>query len=260
MANINFAPPSNFVIDYRPGSAVDAVGLGDFNNDGKLDLVTTTYSGDNILIALGNGSGGFSSATNFAVGVSPKSIGVGYIDGDGNLDLVTSNYVGSNQGSLSVLFGNGSGGFSVATNIPSVGDLPISVQVADFNGDGKPDLATANYFSNNVSIVINNGNRTFATPIKIAVGTGPSSMRLGDFNGDGTVDLITANVSSNNVSVLLGNGNGTFNPALNSPTGTSQPRYVSVGDFNSDSRLDLAIANGSNNNVSISLGNLSCYP
>ena len=259
MPNVSFAPANNFDINFRPGVSPESVALGDFNNDGKLDLATTTYSGNNVLVALGNGSGGFSTTALFAVASRPSSISVGDFNNDGSLDLVTGNAVISSPGSLSFLFGNGTGSFGTAATITGLGNYPDSVKVADFNGDGKLDLATANYFNSNVSILFNtgnapSGNATFSTPTQIAVGGNPTAMRLGDFNGDGKLDLVTANVSSNNVSVLLGNGSG-FNPAINSLTGTTNPRYISVADFNSDSKLDLAIVNAANNNVSILLGN-----
>ena len=98
-----------------------------------------------------------------------------------------------------------------------MGDEPRSVAVGDFNRDGKPDLATANHDSNNVSILLGNGSGTFAAAVNpIAVGTnGPASVAVGDFNRDGKPDLAMANSVSNNVSILLGNGNGTFAAAVN---------------------------------------------
>jgi len=94
-------------------------------------------------------------------------------------------------------------------NFPA-GDDPSSVAVGDFNGDGKPDLAVANGFSNNVSVLEGNGNGTFQTAVNYAVGSEPNSVAIEDFNGDGIPDLVVANTASNNVSVLIGNGNETF--------------------------------------------------
>ena len=82
--------------------------------------------------------------------------------------------------------------------------------IGDLNGDGKPDLATANYSSNTVSVLLGNGDRTFGARTDFATAGGPYSVAIGDLNGDGKPDLATANYGSNTVSVLLGNGDGTL--------------------------------------------------
>jgi hypothetical protein len=135
-----------------------------------------------------------------------------------------------------------------------VGTNPASVAVGDFNGDGKLDLAVANSASNNVSVLLGNGDGTFQAAVNYAVGTNPASVAVGDLNGDGKLDLAVANIGSNNVSVLLGNGDGTFKAAVNYAVGSS-PYSVAVGDFNGDGKLDLAVANPGSNNVSVLLGN-----
>ena len=131
---------------------------------------------------------------------------------------------------------------------------PYASILGDFNGDGRLDLAAAVTYSNNVSVLLGNGDGTFQTPANYPVVSYPYSLAVGDFNGDGKLDLAVANQGSNNVSLLRGNGNGTFQAAVNYPGGTS-PRSVTVGDFNGDGKLDLAVANSGTNNVSILLGN-----
>ncbi len=128
-----------------------------------------------------------------------------------------------------------------------------SVAVGDFNGDGKLDLATANYGSNNVSILLGNGDGTFQAAVNYGAGSYPISITVGDFNGDGKLDLATANYGSNNISILLGKGDGTFQTAANYGVG-SYPISIAVGNFNGDGKLDLAVANVSSNNVSILTG------
>ncbi|NCS46422.1 MAG: VCBS repeat-containing protein, partial [Microcystis aeruginosa BS11-05] len=132
----------------------------------------------------------------------------------------------------------------------------ISVEMAfsaDFNGDGKSDLAVANYNSNNVSVLLGTGTGSFGAATNFTVGTGPISVTVGDFNGDGKSDLAVANRNSNNVSVLLGTGTGSFGTATNFSVGIN-PRSVTVGDFNGDGKSDLAVANYNSNNVSVLLG------
>jgi hypothetical protein len=143
--------------------------------------------------------------------------------------------------------------FTAVTN-SAAGDGPSSVAVGDFNGDGKQDLAVANRLSNNVSILLGNGNGTFFAATNVAAGINPASVAIGDFNGDRRQDLAVANSNSDNVSILLGIGNGTFVAATNFAAGIS-PVSVAIGDFNGDGRQDLAVANQLSSNVSILLGN-----
>jgi VCBS repeat protein/Big-like domain-containing protein/FG-GAP repeat protein len=141
----------------------------------------------------------------------------------------------------------------------NAGTGPISVAVGDFNGDGKLDLAVANYgsypkFPGTVSVLLGNGDGTLQPAVNYPVGSDPFSVTVGDFNGDGKQDLAVANNGSNNVSILLGSGDGTFQAAVNYSVG-SNPVSVTVGDFNGDGRLDLAVANHEGNKVSVLLGN-----
>ncbi len=131
---------------------------------------------------------------------------------------------------------------------------PWSVAAADFNGDGKADLAVANYGSDNVSVLLGNGDGAFQAAVDYSAGSDPRSVAIGDFNGDGRTDLAVANYSSNDASVLLGNGDGTFQTAVNYTAG-SGPWSVAVADFNGDGRADLAVANYTSNSVSVLLGN-----
>ncbi len=136
----------------------------------------------------------------------------------------------------------------------AVGSAPPAVMVADFNGDGKLDLAVTNISSNSVSILLGKGDGTFGAPVNFATGNNPLRGVVGDFNGDGKPDLAIPNKFSNNVSVLLGNGDGTFQPAVSYAAGNS-PVVVALGDFNGDGKLDLAVANLGSGSVSILLGN-----
>ncbi len=120
----------------------------------------------------------------------------------------------------------------------AAGDYPNSVVAADFNADGTLDLATANYSSSNVSVLLGNSDGTFQPALDSPTGANPLSVAVGDFNGDGKLDLATANVGD--VSVLLGDGLGGFAAPASIGTGSS-PSSVAVGDFNADGKLDLAV-------------------
>ena len=126
--------------------------------------------------------------------------------------------------------------------IPATGDGPSSIAAADFNGDGKLDLAVANSGSNNVTILLGNGDGTFTAAASPATGMAPNSIAVGDFNGDGVPDLAVANAGSSNVTILLGNGDGTFTAAA-SPAADTGSTSVTAADFNGDGKEDLVVAN-----------------
>ena len=194
---------------------------------------------------LGNGIGGFGPPplpvpASVSVGNRPVSVAVGDFNGDTLLDLAVANYM---DNSVSVLIGNGMGGFSTAPASPfSVGNAPYSAVVGDFNGDSKPDLAIANHGSNDVRVLLGDHKGGFSLLTKqFLVGIRPSSVALGDFNGDLKPDLAIMNTGSNNVSILLSNSQGsTFGIAQNFDVG-GYPVSVVTGDFNNDMKLDLAV-------------------
>ncbi len=138
-----------------------------------------------------------------------------------------------------------------------IGAGPIGLISADFNGDGKLDLASANSGDNTVSILLSNGNGTFTSKPPLPTGSVPFSLTAGDFNGDGKLDLAVANFAagaSSTVSIFLGNGDGTFQAPATYAVGRG-PISVVAGDFNGDTKLDLAVANQNDHTVSILLGN-----
>lgn len=143
--------------------------------------------------------------------------------------------------------------FNTATNYVAGATQPLSVCYADFNNDGKLDLATSNDNSNKVSVFLGTGTGSFGAATVFSVGTAPRSIISADFNGDGKADLAVANGLSNNISVLLGTGTGSFGTATNFAA-ANYPSSVCSGDFNADGKLDLAVSNVSSNNVSILLG------
>jgi len=167
-----------------------------------------------------------------------------------------------------VSLGNGDGTFQAARNF-GAGSSPRSVAVADFNHDGKLDLAVANWGCNgfhtcpvsNVSVLLGNGDGTFQPARDFAVGEAPVSVVVGDFNGDGVPDLAVANAGdpqldeqSGSVSLLLGVGDGTFRPGVSLSAGLS-PSSLAMGDFNGDGKLDLAVTDCLSGSVWVLLGN-----
>jgi hypothetical protein len=135
-----------------------------------------------------------------------------------------------------------------------VGSLPIGIATGGFNSDSFPDLAVGNAGSDDVSILIANGDGTFQPAVHYAAGDNVHYITAGNFDANGMLDLAVANYDSGDVSILLGNGNGTFQTAVNYDVGFGA-QFPVAGDFNMDGWTDLAVSSFANDNVSILLNN-----
>jgi hypothetical protein len=247
---LTFAPAQMF-----PLESVGKQLTADFNGDGKEDLAVTNSKAKQVSALLGNGDGTFQEKKDFAVATQPFSITNADFNGDDHEDLAVTNHdSASASSSVSVLLGNGDGTFQEKKDF-AVGGKPYSVTSADFNGDGKADLAVTNNYAgtnttttpSNVSVLLGNGDGTFQSTSKPTVGPRPGSVTSADFNGDGKADLAVANNTlyssePSGVSVLLGSGDGTFQEAADYAAGSS-PDHVITADFNGDGNKDLATAN-----------------
>src|SRR5712691_236088 len=223
--------------------------VGDFNNDGKLDLAVVVERVGEVSILLGNGDGTFQTHQDFVVGNNPVGLNAGDFNGDGKLDIVVAN---ANDNTVSVLLGNGDGTFANKADY-ATGASPQTVAVGDLNGDGILDLVTANNNDNTVSVLLGNGNGTFASHSDFATAALPNSVVVGDFNKDGKLDVATSSASTK-VSVLLGNGDGTFGTHTDYNSGLNS-QWIIAADLNADGKLDLAIANFAENSLSVLQGN-----
>jgi hypothetical protein len=215
-------------------------------------------SGPSVTVLLGYGDGAFNKVPSSPFGLSSAVtfIAVGDFNGDGKLDLAaTTSSVPGGASGLTILLGNGDGTFTPSSGSPTpVGSAPDAIVVADFNGDGKLDLAVANQGSNNVSIFLGNGDGTFTPSAGSAIPAGiqPQAVVAGDFTGSGKLGLAVANYGDNTITLLLGNGDGTFTPAAASPIPVGKgPVSLTVGDFNSSGRLGLAVANIKDGTISV---------
>ncbi len=240
----------------------------DFNGDGAPDLAAAMYGlgkslpTGGIRVYLNDGSGNFPTSTLVNTGGTGTSfLQAADMNGDGNLDLIASNGNSGGQGSVAVLLGNGAGNFTPALGSPvdAGGRQSSGVAVADFNGDGKPDVAVANIgyaamgqfpTGNNITVLANNGNgelfpiQTFPGDLAI-----PTAVVADDFNGDGIADMAATLASatgygqSNGIlRVFLGNGGGGFSQ-LNLDTNGLLPVAVTTGDLNGDGNTDLLVTN-----------------
>ncbi len=191
----------------------------------------------------------------FATGTTPFSVATGDLDNDGKPDIAVVN-VGA--ATVSVYRNIGVGGtISYAPKVDFItGSQPYSVSLADYNGDGKLDLAVANYNSATVSIFMNtctNGTISFSPKVDFTTNSGPSNIISNDFDGDGKTDIATANGASTSISILRNNGALgiiSFAPKVDFTTGTV-PYVLSSGDIDGDGKVDIAVANHNSNSVSI---------
>ena len=238
------------VVSNTVGTTPQSVAVGDFNGDGKQDLIVANSGSDSVTRYTGTGAGTFSASVNYSVGTWPMVVAVGDFNNDGKDDAVTANYTTNN---VSVLIGSGSGAFAAAVNY-AVGTAPYAVGVGDFNGDGKLDIAAANGNSANISVLLGTGTGTFGAATNFTTGTTPNSITVGDFNGDGKQDIAVANRGSNTVSIFIGNGAGSFAAKVDFTVGSS-PYTTSLGDFNGDGKQDIVTANGGTTTVSVLIGN-----
>ena len=244
---------------FAVGAAPAFVAVGDFNGDGRFDIVTADSGGNTVTVLLGNGSGGFTAASGspFAVGLSPSAVVIGDLNRDGKLDLVVANAAGN---SVTVLLGDGLGGFAAAVGSPVAAGLsPSGVALGDWNGDGLLDLAIANAGDNTMAVLIGDGMGGFAAAVgsPVAAGSGPCGAWDFDFNGDGNQDLAVADCVGNGVIVLVGDGTGGFAPSAGSPFAAgAAASSVEVGDFNGDGKPDLAVAESGSGAVAVLLNSL----
>jgi hypothetical protein len=203
-------------VDYATGRGPMEVVIGDLNGDGMPDLATANADfAATVSVLLNRGDGTFGANLDYRTGNETFSIAVGDLNGDGKPDLATANYnpdciddpryaacPGSNT--VSVLLNTGDGSFRAHRDYRT-GLSPASVAIGDLNGDGKPDLATANseFLVNTVSVLANRGDGTFRPRLDYRTGAWPTSVAVDDLTGDGKADLAIANSQANTVSVLL---------------------------------------------------------
>ena len=190
---------------FAVGNGPSSVTAADFNGDGILDLAVANELDNTVTVLLGKGGGVFSPATAspFAAGSSPGSVAAADFNNDGAMDLIVANL---DSNTVTLLLGNGAGGFTPAATSPvSVGTLPSAIAVADFNGDYNADVAVANQNSKNASVLLGNGAGGFkpAAGSPYAAGIAPRDVVVGDFNEDGRPDLLVVNLGDSTVTLLL---------------------------------------------------------
>jgi hypothetical protein len=254
-----FQPP----VDYQVGVNPQSVAIGDLRHNGILDIVTANFGtfsefnftpGTTVSVLLGNGDGTFGLASTYDTGVYPESVALGDFAGDGRLSIVTADqgFGDAVPSDVGFLQGNGDGTFqpprSLSLGVPGGAR---SVAVADLNGDGHPDIVTADDAGDagTVSVLIGRGDNTFQDTVTYPVSTNPGLLPLkvavGDFSGNGHLDLALSGFLGHDPAglyLLPGNGDGTFGTSITYRTQGLSP--LVVADFNGDGIDDLALGNG----------------
>jgi len=234
--------------------------MAEFNGDGRIDLAVANYGGygppynGSVSVFLGRGDGTFGAATDYPTGDASWELRAADLNGDGKVDLVVANYGadGPTKGSVSVLLSNGDGTFQQSLNYRA-GIACSATAIADFDGDGVPDLAVADWDSAAVSILHGNGDGTFGARSVLPVNSVPKELATQDFNHDGRPDLVVANYGDSTVSVLIATGTG-FQPKVDYVVGPD-PTAVVAADLDHDGNADIAASRVLEGGISILFGN-----
>lgn len=258
-----------------------AIAVGDFNGDGKLDIAVVQQGSNSVFVYLGDGHGSLQAPVKIATGLptnkvtsaQPTSVVAGDFTNGGKVDLAVAGFrtvgiAGDRRLALSVLKGDGSGGFATSQfidlgSIPFLGGTLPTLVVGDLNGDGKQDLALVDG-QTTVKIFLQNSGGGFSTSPSYETSLAlskPADVAVGDFNGDGKEDFAVAmrlnsvgSAPSQQAAMFFGNGAGGFTRQPDIQTGGDGPQSIVSGDFNHDSKLDLAVLHFNSADVSILLG------
>ena len=260
--NINFPAPSTFVATAQPNcpncTASTDVAVGDFNGDGKLDVVTLGNQ-NSLDVAMGNGDGTFQTPVYTYIGApcyGAYAITVGDFNGDKIPDVgVWGANCTSGLMQLNIYLGTGNGNFTTGPTYNPAGSnnwnpLPSTIVAEDVNGDGKVDIIALTQY-NGVFVFLGNGDGTFQTPANYPatdpVGGSDGGVAVADVNGDGHPDIVVQ--VAQGIDVLLNNGNGTFAAAVyyNDNLGNccGQGGGIAIGDVNGDKKPDVVITSPS---------------
>jgi hypothetical protein len=234
------------IAETRTGNNPVDLALADLNQDGHLDVITANQDSNTLSVLLGLGNGEFAPGVEYGVGTMPSRVQLADLDNDGDLDVVATNF---GENTLSILLGDGTGQFSLGQTL---GDVGPSAALGDLDGDGDLDIADLGS-GDDLSIRLNQGNGTFATPLLQDLSNNLNELLIADFNDDGIGDLVTLDESENQVAIWLGQGDGTF--AVSTTLNSNQPVAAALGDLDGDGDIDLADLGSGEVSIYLNSGN-----
>jgi hypothetical protein len=239
--------------DYWVGDETRGLYAGDLDGDWDIDIAASLNQGA-IAVLLNNGNGTFGTPNNNTCSIEPIAIFGGDLNWDDDIDLaVINNRPGT--ANLDILINNGTGIFELGVSY-TLSVMGNSIDGGDLDADGDIDIVVSSYWgsSDNVYVMLNNGNAYFTGPYIYSAGTYARGVAARDVDNDGDIDLSVVNGGNDNVSVLLNDGSGVFGNLANYPIGAG-PYGIYGFDFNGDRYVDLATANYGSDDVTVILNN-----
>ena len=230
---------------YPVGDGPAAIGVGDFNRDGRQDLAVarffTSSNGNGITILKGRRHGKFKKAGSYQTNGNPSAVAVGHFNKGRDPDLAVAT-----NGAVSVLLGRSGAKFGATHHFGTYGtEQARGIATADFNRDGDADLAVSNDLGGGeLTLLLGNGDGTFGSQQDFPIGSGTKEVAAGRLNGDRVPDVVVVGpTSANEVSVFLGGGGSLVGPPTNYAAGPV-PTGLALSDLNRDGRMDLAVSDG----------------